>query len=213
MKKNRKIKLTGLLLVILIIFTPNIFFSKGNKTKSPAEKKTALKGKNKTKSKIPANYCISPEERKLYKLINKYRKSLGLSKIPFSKSLSYVAHKHVVDLADKIGYLTHAWSSCKYNGGDSKTWPCMWDKPRQLTNYSGDGFECAQGGYGAYTPSAEGALSGWKSSKAHHAVIINQGTWKSITWKALGVGLYKNYAVIWFGREADPAGRPKVCNK
>jgi hypothetical protein len=48
------------------------------------------------------------------------------------------------------------------------------------------------------------ALSSWKGSPLHHAVIVNSGVWARIRWKAVGVGIYGSYAVVWFGEEADP---------
>ena len=33
--------------------------------------------------------------------------------------------------------------------------------------------------------------------------MINLGIWKNRTWNAVGVGIYKNYAVVWFGEESD----------
>jgi hypothetical protein len=80
----------------------------------------------------------------------------------------------------------------------------MWDKPRELTNYPGNGYENAHGGSGGYQATATSSLEGWKNSPAHNAVILNQGTWQNHRWNALGVGIYKGYAVLWFGEEVDP---------
>ncbi|MFC1670132.1 CAP domain-containing protein [Spirochaetota bacterium] len=157
------------------------------------------------------NDCITGEEYRLYKMINDYRTRLGLNKIPLSKSLSYVARVHVRDLADNLGYLTHGWSSCKYDGGNSSTYPCMWKKPKELTGYSGYGFECAHGGSGGYVASATSALRSWQGSAPHNAVITNKGIWKSSKWKALGVGIYRGYSAIWFGTVKD-RHKARVCN-
>jgi hypothetical protein len=35
-------------------------------------------------------------------------------------------------------------------------------------------------------------------------VIVNSGTWARITWRAVGIGIYGSYAVVWFGEESDP---------
>ncbi|MEA3497042.1 MAG: hypothetical protein U9R42_13530, partial [Bacteroidota bacterium] len=83
---------------------------------------------------------------------------------------------------------------------------CMWDKPRELTSYQGNGYEIA---CSSDDPSkntiltANIALQSWKSSSGHKAVIINQGSWKKVEWKAIGIGLYKGYGVVWFGHEVD----------
>jgi uncharacterized protein YkwD len=46
-------------------------------------------------------------------------------------------------------------------------------------------------------------LESWKGSPGHNAVILNEGIWSDSNWKAIGVGIYKGYAVIWFGEEPD----------
>jgi len=145
----------------------------------------------------------STEELKLYDLINQYRKKNGLNEIPLSNSLTIVAQLHCKDLVENIGYLTHAWSTCKYDAAKSKTYTCMWLKPSELTSYKGYGYECAHGGTGSYIATAESSLEGWKNSKPHNEVILNKGIWKSMNWKAIGVGILNGYACIWFGVEED----------
>ena len=159
------------------------------------------------------NVTLSAEEKLLYNLVNEYRAQNGLSAIPLSNSLTYVAQTHVKDLHNSppTGVCNmhswsqnETWSSCCYTSDHAKA-QCMWDKPRELTNYSGNGFENAFGGSDGYIATAQDALKGWKHSQGHNAVILNQGTWANITWKALGIGLYKGYAVLWFGQEVDSA--------
>jgi uncharacterized protein YkwD len=151
----------------------------------------------------PINSNSTTEELKLYNLINQYRKQFGLNEIPLSNSLNYVAQQHCKDLVENIGYLTHAWSTCKYDSGNSKTYSCMWLKPSELTSYKGYGYECAHGGTGNYIATAETSLDGWKNSKSHNEVILNKGIWKGMDWKAIGVGILNGYACIWFGVEED----------
>ena len=146
---------------------------------------------------------LSEEEQRLYTLIMQYRNQNGLKNIPLSSSLTYVAQLHCRDLEENIGYLTHAWSNCKYESGNSSTYPCMWDKPKELTKYKGYGYECAHGGNKLYVANAESALNSWKNSSPHNAVILNQGIWNDNVWNAIGIGIYKNYAVIWFGEDKD----------
>lgn len=149
------------------------------------------------------------EERKLYDLTNEYRAENGLSPIPASKALTLVANRHVLDLTENIGSLTHAWSDAPYDGSNPDTWPSMWTAPQRFnTGYPGNGYENAHGGAGGYIATAENALNGWKNSSAHNAVILNQGIWDDRDWNALGVGIYEGYAVLWFGEEADPTGTP-----
>jgi uncharacterized protein YkwD len=77
----------------------------------------------------------------------------------------------------------------------------MWVKPRELTSYLGNGFEIAFITSGE--ASAINALNSWKKSSGHNAVIINQGIWKNSNWNAIGIGLFKGFAVVWFGQEYD----------
>lgn len=153
-----------------------------------------------------------PEEIKLHALINQYRVSKGLAPIRLSKSLTYVAGIHAGDLGKNTpsgSCNMHswsgdgAWSSCCYTGDHAKA-SCMWNKPRELTDYPGNGYECSSMYSAGIT--ADEALSSWKGSPGHNAVIISQGIWSSHPWKSIGVGIRGNYAVIWFGEEEDPAG-------
>jgi uncharacterized protein YkwD len=147
------------------------------------------------------NSCLSAEEVKLHRLINEYRAQKGLPSIPLSAELSKVAQAHVRDLQNNIGELTHGWSDCPYEAGDESTYYCMWEQPQKRTTYKGYGYECAFWSSDAAT--AAGALASWKTSKFHNDVIINKSTWQNLTWKAIGIGIYKQYAVIWFGEDAD----------
>ena len=160
-----------------------------------------------------AAVSLTAEETRLYQLVNQYRAQNGLPAIPFSRSLSYVAQTHVRDLQNHPLSGTcnmHSWSaygkwsSCCYTSDHARA-QCMWNKPRELTNYPGNGYENAFGGSSGYIATAQQALNSWKHSRGHNAVILNQGTWRKRTWRALGVGIYKGYAVLWFGEEVDPS--------
>ena len=158
------------------------------------------------------------DEVELYRLVMEYRAGLGLPSIPFSKSLTYVAQVHAKDYYshfDEVpsGCNFHSWTShgtwsrCDYYP-DHRNAECMWSKPRELTSYRGDGFEISL----AFLPPTSGVcepfgtLEGWKKSSGHNAVIINSDKWGKHIWKAIGIGMYKGYACIWFGDEVDPAG-------
>jgi len=174
----------------------------------------------KEENKSVADTCLSEQEVKLYNLINAYRKEKGLPKIPLSKSMTFVAQTHARDLSQNTTDTgmcnAHSWSakgkwtSCCYTP-DHKQHNCMWNKPRELTTYTGDGFEIAYYCSSGVIP--EQALGSWKKSKGHNAVVINGGIWKEDKWKAVGIGIYKNYATVWFGIEADKAGEAKKCVK
>lgn len=148
---------------------------------------------------------LESEEAELHQLVNQYRVQNGLPPIPISPSLTLVANRHVRDLEENIGQLTHGWSNCPYSYSDSSTWPCMWEAPQRFgTPYPGYGYENAHGGTGGYKASAESALRSWQSSNPHNEVILNQGIWQNKEWNALGIGIYQGYAVLWFGEEPDP---------
>jgi uncharacterized protein YkwD len=152
---------------------------------------------------------VNAEERKLYRAINRYREKNGLPSVRFSKALSTVANRHVVDLHENIGYVTHSWSDAYYNPRDPKTFPSMWEAPQRLgTGYPGYAYENVLGTRGRYTATARDALKAWKKSPTHNDLMLSRGIWRGVKWKALGVGLYKGFASIWFGEKADPTGRP-----
>ncbi len=162
------------------------------------------------------NNLVTPTaaETELYNLIMNYRAELQLLEIPLSSSLSYVAQQHVNDLQENNPVTStcnlHSWSdngnwtACCYTSDHAQA-SCMWDKPRELTEYTGNGYEIAYYGQANATPA--GALNIWKTSQGHNNVIINAGSWTT-PWKAIGVGIRGNYAVVWFGHEDDPAGSP-----
>jgi hypothetical protein len=154
----------------------------------------------------------------LVQLINDYRKQNSLAEIPLSGSLTAVALKHVFDLSSNHPEKlcgekgnTHSWSSnenwtgvngegnwkgCCYPG-DPSNYACMWDKPKEIANYPGYGYEIAHWSSG--TATAQGALNSWKGSSSHNDVILNKGIWKNRTWNAIGAVYGGNYACAWFG--------------
>jgi uncharacterized protein YkwD len=169
--------------------------------------------------------CLSANERELTELINDYRQENGLPAIALSSSLSRVAKLHARDLIenepfDESKCNPHSWSSgkswdaCCYDSGHSNP-ECMWDKPRQITGYTGDGYEIVMASIDGNDPtrevSAEKALESWKGSPSHNPVIVNKNSWQKVEWKAMGVGIYQGYAAVWFGRETDKAESPSAC--
>jgi len=167
--------------------------------------------------------CVTNAEAKLASLINEYRRSKNLNPVPLSKSLTRVAQLHARDLQENFKSGTRCnlhswsndsrWSSCCYTD-DHKKAECMWDKPRELTSYQGDGYEIAYFSNYDYADDDEfvkDALKGWKSSKGHNEIIINTGKWLTAEWKAMGVAVYGDYTVVWFGEVTDKEGRPERC--
>lgn len=162
-------------------------------------------------------YGLSEDEANLYYLINEYRESLGLSKLSFSKSLTSVARAHVKDSHDYTPRLQldergiqgnlHSWSNNgNWRGGaytpDHGHAEIMWDKPGELTDYTGAGYEISV--YHSIGIDPKLALDLWKSSSGHNEVIIGDNDWSFIT--TMGVAMDKNYSHVWFGGDEDPAG-------
>ena len=169
-------------------------------------------------SKIPENFCISQEELKLYNQINDYRKALNLPKVPLSKSLSYVAQQHINDLLknkpDTNDCSFHSWSdkgkwtACCYKGG-VKNKKCMQEKPGELTDYPGKGYEIVY--WENKDATADNAFDQWRTVTASRSLITNFKEWEDFTWRAMGVAVEKNFAIVWFGEEMDIETETKVC--
>jgi uncharacterized protein YkwD len=159
--------------------------------------------------------CLSSEEKKLYDLMMDYRKAKGLNPIPLSSKLTLVAQTHAIDLANNYKFdpenscNPHSWSkkgkwsSCCYTS-DHKQAKCMWDKPKEISGYNSAGYEIAY--WSSKGATAEEGLSGWQKSPAHNPLIINEGIWAKAQWKAIGIGIYKEYGIVWFGEAEDETG-------
>lgn len=167
--------------------------------------------------------CISDEEYRLYILINEYREEKGQAAIPLSASLCYVAGAHAWDLQenrpDQGRCNMHSWSgngpwtACCYTK-DHKRADCIWAKPEELTQYDDHGYEVAYFSSSTveeHNDIAYAALEGWKKSPGHNHMIINSYAWKRMKWNAIGLGIYGNYVVVWFGEKKDPAGTAELC--
>ena len=166
------------------------------------------------------NGCLSAEEKKLYDLIMQYRKTKKLRPILFSEKLSRVAQAHVRDLDANFDYENrgdcnpHSWSDkgkwtpCCYTADHAKA-SCMWSKPQEIAQYTGEGYEIAYFSSGGAT--AFEGLEGWKKSPGHNPLLINSGTWKKMEWKAIGVGVYGKYGVVWFGVMEDKS-KMRICD-
>jgi uncharacterized protein YkwD len=155
---------------------------------------------------------LSKDEQELYELITQYRKENKLPKIPLSKELTKVARLHAEDLSlnDPTNKRcnAHSWSNkghwepCCYTS-DHKNAECMWFKPKELSEYSGIGYEIVARYLNTNDPSIKmkpaEALNTWKKSPGHNNVIINKKGWKNKEWKAIGIGLFRGVAVVWFG--------------
>lgn len=185
----------------------------------------SCKRKNNSLQGVEASICLNKKERLLLKKINDYRLENGLSAIPVSASLTKVAQIHANDLsynrpANKECNM-HSWSSkgrwkpCCYTN-DHKEKYCMWNKPKELTNYEGEGYELCFGFsqfevYNGDTISAQVAFDGWQLSPGHDAVMINKKEWKKTKWNAIGIGVVRDFACVWFGEQLDSYPTPENC--
>lgn len=163
------------------------------------------------------NLCATSEEQKLYDLISQYRIDNGLSKVKFSRSLSFVARVHAMDLLqnrpDFGGCNTHSWSDkgkwkpCCY-AQDNNRVLCMTSKPKELTSYKYKAYEVV---YSAGERArAEDAFELWKNIEQINDYLLNTGKWTK-PWLALGVGIYGEYACVWFGEGVDMAADLYDC--
>ncbi len=170
--------------------------------------------------------CLSAKEMELAKLLNDYRRANGLANAPLSKSLTQVAQAHALDLytnhpdsgTDSRGLACnlHSWSNkgswtAVCYTADHQYADKMWSKPAEISNgiYTSSGYEISAKNSNQTT--AAEFLNMWKSSSAHKAVILEQGSWANRKWPAMGVGIYEGYALVWFGDITDPQGSVAVC--
>ena len=165
-------------------------------------------------------HCMTEDEEKLINMINRYRRSKGLSEPSPSKALQKVARLHALDSAlYGVSYITrecngHSWSKngnwegCCYSP-NHKNWKCMQEKPAELTSYKKRGYEI--GALLGQNARPESMLSGWKRSPQHNAAIIESGAFKNSNWMSIGAGIVQGTAFVWFGKEADPGGKAKRC--
>jgi len=167
---------------------------------------------------LQADFCISTEEEKLYMLINEYRKAMTLPAIPLSKSLSFVARTHCMDLftnkPDTNTCNFHSWSdkgswtACCFEK-DIKDKSCMINKPKEITKYSGYAYEIVY--WENKSANADKAFNQWRETTASRTLITNFKKWENYHWKAVGVGIYKGFAILWFGEEEDVEKVTHVC--
>ena len=160
-----------------------------------------------------ANIRLSDEEQYLYDLVMEYRYTRSLPAIPLSRNLSYVAQLHVRDLhhhrpnrgpCDFYSWSGQGpWTPGCFTGKVEEG-PIIWEKPRELTAYPGDGFEiCFSLGHNIPATAAE-AWANWQDHPESLDMFLAQGGWEDMNWRAIGIGIYQGYVSVWFGLEPDP---------
>lgn len=163
---------------------------------------------------------VSEAEFRLYRLIMDFRMSKGKDSIPLSASLTFVAQTHAGDLTEHYTPNKkcdmHSWSKkgtwtpCCYTS-DHANAGCSWSKPGELTPYKADGFEVVYFDYQIPVPG--NVLEKWKKNPTNNDMLLNMGQWSTESWKAIGVGIYGNYASVWLGKLPDKEGAPKTETK
>lgn len=160
----------------------------------------------------PIEVKSTQEEKKLHSLINLYRAENKLNSIKSSNKLNLVAQLHAANLQKYyknskrcnlhswVEEKGKPWKTCCYTDNHANA-KCMWDKPLQIANYQGNGYEIAA--FYSDSISADMALKMWIKSKGHNDVMLNKGIWKKINFKGIGIGINGNYAVVWFGEYED----------
>jgi hypothetical protein len=140
--------------------------------------------------------------------INKERSRNGLGPLKCDHNMRWVANQHVNNQLDN-GYTFgkefpngcngHSWFGavgCCFST-DSATWPCMWNKPLELSKWDDrNGYEISSWTTGAMTPAT--ALESWRGSSGHYNVILTQGEWTDL--KTVGCGWRKTVAHCWFAK-------------
>jgi uncharacterized protein YkwD len=156
---------------------------------------------------------LTEEELQLADLVNQYRQDNGLTAVPVTNSLTKVARAHVMDLntyhpddgdCDMHSWSSHGdWTAVCYTG--SAQMYQMHSKPREISeSYEGEGYEITSSASPEATPQV--AMDTWKGSPFHSDTILQKGTFAGSVWRAMGVAIDGNYAVVWFGEETDSAG-------
>ncbi len=171
-----------------------------------------------TAAPFVGNFCISQDEMILYNMLNDLRRQNNLASIPLSKSLCVVARIHIDDLItsrpQEKGCSLNSWSTngkwtpcC--SGKDPIGMKCMNAKPREITGYTGLGYELVYWEEKNVTPGD--AVDLWQQTNVSGDMILNREKWQSKKWKAMGVGLKNGYAIVWLGDKTDILSTIKVC--
>ncbi|CAF1261507.1 unnamed protein product [Didymodactylos carnosus] len=164
---------------------------------------------------------MDAKEKEIFTLINAHRQRYGLSLLQPSVNLAHVAYTHAIDIIDNSpdvnGGNMHSWSNkgkwkpVTYTS-DHRYAHLMWSKPSEISNYKFNGFEIsfgyAQNVRKTMTVDPTVAVNSWKNSPGHNDVMIQQGSFASTPMKAMGVGVYKGYACVWFGQQLDTYPAP-----
>jgi sRNA-binding regulator protein Hfq len=176
--------------------------------------------KSRAQKKIPEQFCISFDEQLLFDKINLIRDDYGKPELDFSISLSYLAEVHVEDLLlnnpdTSICNLSSwsdkgEWTPCCYNSYVVNQ-DCMWDKPKEITNFTYRGYELAA--YFEDGFNVDSVINLWSGSKPVLDMILTEGNFKKKKWICMGVAFNDHYVSVWFAQRADRFGEPDLCSE
>ena len=168
--------------------------------------------------KISKDFCISNAEYQLYERLNQFLTENGNKSLTLSKSLSFVAKTHVNDLQ-----LNHPdtsicnlsswsdkgnWNPCCYNKYVLDQ-DCMWDKPKELTNFRYRGYELAI--YFEVEFNTDSIMQILLSSNKAIDMLLTKNDYSKKHWVCMGLGINEKYVSIWFAQRADNSGKVLVC--
>jgi len=167
---------------------------------------------------VPEDFCLKNNEFELFKRINEFRIENGKSTIENSISLSYVARLHVNDLLNNhpdtsICNLSSwsdkgIWNACCYNTYVNDP-DCMWEKPKEITNFTYRGYELALFFEENFT--VDSIIQIIQSTKQARDMVLTNGNYQKKKWICGGVGINDHYVSIWFAQRKDKAGSPELC--
>ena len=168
---------------------------------------------------IPADFCIDKNEMQLFNSINELRIAYEKEPLQLSASLSYVAKTHVNDLITNhpdtsICNLSSwsnkgNWTPCCYNSYFPNP-DCMWDKPKELTNFTFRGYELAL--YFDDKPVPDSVIALINETKEALEMLLTQGEYKEKKWMSCGIGINAHYVSVWFAQRKDPSLPPGLCD-
>ena len=163
--------------------------------------------------------CVSNDENRLAGLINSLRKQSRLPEITFSSSLTLVAKLHVNDLQtnrpDTSICSTASWSNkgnwtpCCFTAL-APQFECIWNKPKELTNYPFRGYEITH--YEEGIVEVDSLFSLWSKTPAVLDMLLGRNAHSDKRWTVMGLAVGENYVSLWLGQRPDPAGRPSLCS-
>lgn len=214
----------GVLFILLLI--PGLAFAE----LSPATGKAGQTVSVMTDGGERPGGCLTEAEAELARLVNKLREEHKLPPVPVVEPLYKVAKWHVIDLAANAPHRDrnddrgtacnlHSWSDKgKETGGgweplcytpDHKQALSMWNKPREISDYRSNGYENIYWTSAPLSPAM--AINYWSGRDDELDMILERKSWKRHAWRSMGVGVFGNYAAVWFSEKSASDARLGRC--